>query len=166
MGEFTSSAGIVYWSFPAGAVFQLIFNTIAGVDKSLSEINALIESNPDAFWEFDYFNPPGAGGLITAKNGVIHWSIKISNNSYWIYFYPDAVDGESDIGNYVRNKFPPGTSLEIVYDYGRPESDNLAMAHVYGNDFSSSRGTHKDGSPCICFDIIPRPFACTLALIH
>ena len=142
VGEFTSSAGILGWAFP-GASYQLIFNVINGVDKSLSEINSLMENNPHAVWEFDYFNPPGAGGLVTAKNGVIHWSLKLSSNSYWLYFYPDSVEGESDLVNYIRNKFPPGTSLKIVYDYGKPEKDNLAMAHVYGSDFSSSRGMNK-----------------------
>jgi len=98
----------------------------------------LIDTNSDAAWEVDYFNPPGAGGIVTAKNGIIHFSHKIGAYN-WIYFYADPVDGMS-IGDYVRNKFPQGTTLELLHDFGKPESENHAMAHVYGNDFSASRG--------------------------
>lgn len=40
----------------------------------------------------------------------------------------------------MRTKFPPGSQLEMLYHRAKPEADNLAMAHVYGNNFSSSEG--------------------------
>ena len=47
--EFTASGGIPIWSIKAlSSLYSIVFNLIEGVDKILTEINTLIDTNSDA----------------------------------------------------------------------------------------------------------------------
>lgn len=35
----------------------------------------------------------------------------------------------------MKRKFTPGSTIEVMYDAGMSEEDNMSLAHVYGNDF-------------------------------
>eukprot|EP00559_Dactyliosolen_fragilissimus_P007399 CAMPEP_0184871370 /NCGR_PEP_ID=MMETSP0580-20130426/40679_1 /TAXON_ID=1118495 /ORGANISM="Dactyliosolen fragilissimus" /LENGTH=861 /DNA_ID=CAMNT_0027374019 /DNA_START=151 /DNA_END=2737 /DNA_ORIENTATION=+ len=139
--KFKISDGVEIWSLQFNGIYSMIINAPrSNLDLTIDEINDLIAIS-EGPWYASYFNPPNAGGEVHAHNGVIHWSMRLQNNgSYWLYFYPDEVSGVSDIGDYIRNKFPPGSELEMRYHNGKPEIDNLAFAHIYGNDFSNSQG--------------------------
>ena len=146
--SFTATDGVQNWSLYGGGLYSLIFTPRAGVDLPLAEIDAMITSDPSGIWDISYFNPPEAGGDIVASNGVIHWATWLGDDTYWLYFYPNQVEGVSDIGEYVRTKFPPGSVLELKVDMGKPEEDNLALAHVYGNYFPNRHSNWlTDGWP-------------------
>lgn len=145
---FKALGGIMLWSFQNPAdTYSLILNP--GVDTSLSDIEAMISEDPTEEWTIGLENASQAGGDVTAKNGVVNWVMHIQETgAYWLFFNADEVPGEPDIGSYVARKFPPGSTLEVLYDTGKPEEDNLALAHVYGKDFPDTQGL-ADGWPLL-----------------
>lgn len=125
--------------------YLLIFN--AGADTSVSSVEAMINGDPKEEWTIGFENASNVGGDVTAKNGVVNWVKYLQETgAYWLFFNADEIPGVPDIGSYVASKFPPGSTLEVLYDTGKPEEDNLALAHVYGNDFPDTQGL-VDGWP-------------------
>jgi len=139
--SFSASNGITYWSFESNGVYSMIFTPRSGVDPTLTEIDLMITDNPNEEWNISLLSSPDVGGDVAARNGVINWVLHIQETgAQWIIFNPDEVEGESDLGRYVARKYPPGTSLEVLYHEGKPEEENLALAHVYGNSFPDTDG--------------------------
>ncbi len=139
--SFTASNGVTYWAFQFNGIYSLIFTPVAGVDPTLAEIEAMVSANADAGnaqWNISLNLSNDVGGDIHARNGVYNWVNHIEQTgAYWTYFYADEVDGESDLAAYFNRKFPAGTTIEILYHEGKPEEENLSMAHVYGNSFGA-----------------------------
>jgi len=120
-----------YWGY------DVIQCAIEPTEKDLSGTNKAIRFRGTPPSNNPYAGP---GGDIVAKNGVIWWSNQfVTGGVQWLFFYPDKVPGEDDMAAYVNSKFPVGSTLEVLYDTGKPEEDNLALAHVFGNDFSDSK---------------------------
>jgi len=143
---FTASSGIMYWSFGSNSVYSMIFTPKSGVDTALNDIESMISDDPNEEWAVAFVNPPEAGGDITAKNGVINWVQYFEQTgAYWLFFNADEVPGVSDIGSHVAKVFPPGSTLEVFYNTGKAEEDNLALAHVYGNSYTDTRGQPTKG---------------------
>jgi len=137
---FTASNGVNQWSIEFNGLYSLIY-TRSKSDTSLDDINSMIESDNTAAWNIEFLTPPEAGGDVHAKNGVAIWVNKVAGpNTYWTHFYADNVPGVSDIGAYVAKRFPPGSTLDVLYHTGKPVEDNTALAHVYGNNFDGVRG--------------------------
>jgi len=144
--SFTASSGITMWSYRKSTVYSMIFHPKKGVDDTLAEIDQTINEDPDAEWEIAVVTPPEGGGDITAKNGVISWVKHIEETgAYWLFFNADAVPGVSDIGKHVAKTFPPGSTLEVLYNTGKAEEENLALAHVYGNKYTDTEGQPTKG---------------------
>lgn len=137
---FTASNGVSSWAYESNGVYSLLY-TRSDSDTSLDDINTMIGSDDLAAWNIEIVPPPEAGGDIHAKNGVAIWVQQIeSTNAFWTYFFADEVPGVSNLGAYVAKKFPPGSTLEVLYHTGRAVEDNTALAHVYGNNFDGVRG--------------------------
>ena len=108
-GKSFKVANVVYWNING----QFIFNS---KDESLAEINAMIieEGGNQKAWHFSIYRSSNVGGDVSALNGAIHWCYyNTVHKNYWLYFYPDEVEGVSDIGGYIKEKFPSGTKIEV-----------------------------------------------------
>jgi len=141
-GESFLVSSVSYWNLNG----QFIFTP---KDQSTADINSLIAQNEDQAWHFSFIHSPNVGGDVSALNGALHWcSYNKTHKNYWFYFYPDEIDGVSDIGDYIKEKFPPGTKIEVLHHPGKRTEDNTALAHVYGTTFPDTHGL-ADGWPLL-----------------
>ena len=125
---FSASKHIMFWTFlSSGSVYSLILQP--DIDTALNDIESMISEDPNDEWEIAMESSAEAGGDITAKNGVINWvNYFEQTGAYWLFFNPDEVPSVSDIGSYVTQKFPPGSTLEVLYHNRKAEEENLALA--------------------------------------